>query len=69
MVMTRILLGCVAALVLATGATTAHAQAAATFGCGGSPPHPPPTQTPTFGGAAGDRTNLGFECMMWQNFV
>ena len=67
--MTRILLGCVAALVLATGATTAHAQAAATFGCGGSPPQPPPTLTPTFGGAAGDRTNLGFECMMWQNFV
>lgn len=67
--MTRVLLGCVAALTFVAGLTAAQAQPAATFGCGGSPPQPPPTLTPTFGGAAGDRTNLGFECMMWQNFV
>ena len=67
--MTRVLLGCVAALTFVAGLTAAQAQPAAKFGCGGSPPQPPPTLTPTFGGSAGDRTNLGFECMMWQNFV
>jgi len=69
--MSRLLVGCVAALALAAGAATAQAQTgtAVKFGCGGSPPQPPPTLTPTFSTSAGDRTNLGFECMMWQNFV
>ncbi|HEY5278498.1 MAG TPA: hypothetical protein VIJ67_01975 [Pseudolabrys sp.] len=67
--MTKALLGCLTALVLVAGATMAHAQTAPKFGCGGSPPQPPPTLTPTFSTSAGDRTNLGFECMMWQNFV
>jgi hypothetical protein len=66
--MTRILLGCVTALAVAASAAAAHAQTGR-FGCGGSPPQPPPTLTPTFSTSSGDRTNLGFECMMWQNFV
>ena len=68
--MTRTFFGCLTAVVLTIGATTAQAQTQAPrFGCGGSPPQPPPTLTPTFSTSAGDRTNLGFECMMWQNFV
>ena len=64
--MTKALLGCVAALSLAAGIAGAQAQPAAMFGCGGSPPQPPPTLTATFSTSAGDRTNLGFECMMWR---
>ncbi|HEX2538528.1 MAG TPA: hypothetical protein VHL13_09620, partial [Pseudolabrys sp.] len=68
--MTRTMLGCLTAVALTVGATAAQAQTQAPrFGCGGSPPQPPPTLTPTFSTSAGDRTNLGFECMMWQNFV
>lgn len=69
-IMTRAMLGCLAALALAASAGVANAQAQTPrFGCGGSPPQPPPTLTPTFSTSSGDRTNLGFECMMWQNFV
>ena len=53
-------------LLLASGAANAQT---ARFACGGSPPAPPPTITPTFSKTSADRTNLGFECMMWQNFI
>jgi hypothetical protein len=56
-------------MVLMLAATAADAQSQPQFGCGGSPPQPPPTITPTFATTAVDRTNLGFECMMWQNFI
>lgn len=57
-----------ATLALSFIATAAHSQAPR-FACGGSPPQPPPTIAPTYKTTVVDRTNLGFECMMWQNFV
>ena len=59
--MTKALFACLTALALVAGGITAHAQTAPKFGCGGSPPQPPPTLTPTFSTSAGDRTDLGFE--------
>src|SRR5436853_7374442 len=55
---------------LALGAITpAQGQPLPPFGgCGGINPTKP-TITPTFTTTGSDFTNLGFECMMWQNFV
>ncbi len=55
------------ALVVALAAGSAHAQAPK-FGCGGINPTSPKI-APIFTTSGADRTNLGFECMMWQNFV
>lgn len=58
-------------LALVFLATTARAQAPAPpafGGCGGISPTKP-TITPTYSTTGADRTNLGFECMAWQNFI
>jgi len=66
--MRRLLLGCITALGLVT-ATAAQAQTqSATFGCGGTNPTAP-TISPNLTRTGADRTDLGFACMMWQNFV
>ncbi len=57
-----------ALLATAFGATAAHAQAPAKFGCGGVNPFTP-TIAPVPASGGGDFTNLGFECAMWQDFV
>lgn len=54
---------------LAIAATPTLAQPLPPFaGCGGINPTKP-TITPTFSTTGSDFTNLGFECMMWQNFI
>ncbi len=59
-------IACLAVALSIAGAGTAHAQAK--FGCGGTNPTAP-TISPNLTTKGADRTDLGFACMMWQNFV
>src|SRR3954468_17130989 len=59
----------IALAALAFAVSPAFAQPLPPFaGCGGINPTKP-TITPTFSTTSSDFTNLGFECMMWQNFI